>query len=165
MYELIVVGTVDGAGALFDRVEKFLKEANAQNVKSEKMGKKLLAYKIAKQAEGEYFLFNFDADPAEILGLDRKLRLEQEAVLRHLLIKTKPAKAKKASKAKEVKVESQSEKKEEPKVEIKPKVTVTTRPPAPRAAGEVGQAKATTSKKVTKPVKSKPVKKGTSKKK
>ncbi|MDO8486851.1 MAG: 30S ribosomal protein S6 [Candidatus Curtissbacteria bacterium] len=153
MYELIVVGTVDGAAALFERVEKFLKEANAQNVKSEKMGKKPLAYKIAKQTEAEYFLFNFDADPAEILALDRKIRLEQEAVLRHLLIKVKPqrkSKSKVPPGGRAGKVESpadtkalagrQSEKKEEPKVEVKPKVTVTT--------------KVTTSKKEAKPVKS-----------
>lgn len=143
MYELIVVGTVDGASALFDRVEKFLKEAGAQNVKSEKMGKKLLAYKIAKQTEGEYFLFNFDADPAEILGLDRKLRLEQEAVLRHLLIKTKAIKVSKARKV--LKAEIRTEVKEpevkKTEVKIKPKVTVTT--------------KVTTSKKEAKPVKSK----------
>lgn len=142
MYELVVVGTVDGAGALFDRVENFLKEANAQNVKSEKMGKKLLAYKIAKQTEGEYFLFNFDADPAQILGLDRKLRLEQEAVLRHLLIKTKAIKASKARKVlkAEVKPEVKEPEVKKTEVKIKPKVTVTT--------------KVTTSKKEAKPVKS-----------
>lgn len=164
MYELIVVGTVDGAAALFDRVEKFLKEANAQNVKAEKMGKKLLAYKIAKQTEAEYMLFNFDADPAQILGLDRKLRLEQEAVLRHLLIKTKAIKVSKVRKVQKDKSTEETKKEEAPKAEVKPKVTVTTRPSAPRAAGEVGQAKVTTSKKAIKPVKSKPVKKGTSKK-
>ncbi len=129
MYELIVVGTVDGAAALFDRVEKFLKEANAQNVKSEKMGKKLLAYKIAKQTEGEYFLFNFDADPSEILGLDRKIRLEQEAVLRHLLIKTKTIKVSKARKVlkAEVKPVVKEPEAEKTGVKIKPKVTVTTK--------------------------------------
>ncbi len=140
MYELMVVGTVDGAAALFEKVEKFLKEASAQNVKSEKMGKKLLAYKIAKQTEAEYFLFNFDADPSEILQLDRKIRLEQEGVLRHLLIKTKPIRAKKVSRLAKVK-----ETVEEPKVEkvkAAPKVTVTTKVSAP-------------SKKEAKPVKSK----------
>lgn len=163
MYELMVVGSVDGAASLFEKVEKFLKEAEASNLKSEKMGKKNLAYPIKKQTEAEYFLFNFDAPPSQILQLDRKIRLEQEAVLRHLLIKTKPVRESK----KKVKVESQSEKKEEPKIEAKPKVTVTTRPPATKAppdfelkkssragAGEVGQAKITTSKKEAKPVKS-----------
>jgi hypothetical protein len=113
------------------------------------MGKKPLAYKIAKQTEAEYFLFNFDANPVEILTLDRKLRLEQEAVLRHLLIKTKPVKESKKAK---VKVESlfqngnvSSEKKEEAsKIEAKPKVTVTTK------VTTKPQAKVTTKKKVAK---------------
>jgi len=150
MYELIVVGKVEGAVSLFERVEKFLKEASAENVKGEKMGKKTLAYPIAKSTEGEYFLFNFDAAGAEILGIDRKLKLEQAEVLRYLLIKTKPVRESKRQRVKGVKVESKSEEKEELKVEVKPKVTVTT--------------KVMASKKVADPVKSKAVKKGTSKK-
>ncbi len=148
MYELMVVGSVDGAASLFEKVEKFLKEAEAINVKAEKMGKKNLAYPIKKQTEAEYFLFNFDAEPAQILQLDRKIRLEQEAVLRHLLIKAKPIRVKKTSKVAKAPEEPKVD--QEPKVEVKPKVTVTT--------------KVTTSKKETKPVKSKAVKKGTTKK-
>ncbi|MEX2028123.1 MAG: 30S ribosomal protein S6 [Candidatus Curtissbacteria bacterium] len=161
MYELMVVGTVDGAAALFEKVEKFLKEASVQNLKTEKMGKKTLAYPIAKQTEAEYFLFNFDADSSEILQLDRKIRLEQEAVLRHILIKTKPLRAKKASKV--AKVPESAKVVEEPKVEVKPKVTVTTRPSATKAAGVVGQAKITskpTAAKKTKPATKATVKKG-----
>lgn len=148
MYELMVVSTTDGAAALFEKVEKFLKEASAQNVKSEKMGKKPLAYSIAKQMEAEYFLFNFDADPSEILRLDRKIRLEQEGVLRYLLIKTKVPKVSKARKIAKAEVKSEVKERE---IEVKPKVTVTTKVSA-------------TSKKATKPVKSKPAKKGLSKK-
>lgn len=125
MYELMVVSTTDGATTLFEKVEKFLKEASAQNLKSEKMGKKTLAYTIAKQTEAEYFLFSFDADPSEILQLDRKIRLEQEAVLRHILIKVKPARAKKAHKV--AKAPEVAEVVEELESEVKPKVTVTTK--------------------------------------
>lgn len=162
MYELVIVGTVDGAAALFEKVEKFLKEASAQNVKSEKMGKKVLAYPIAKQTEAEYMLFNFDADPSEILQLDRKIRLEQETVLRHLLIKVKPTRAKKASRLAKVK-----ETVEEPKVEKAKaalKVTVTTTSNVAKAKSNLASAKVATSKKTIKPVKSKAAKKGTSKK-
>ncbi len=91
-YELMLVvnstGDVDPA---ISRVEKSLKDANATAIKISKLGKKNLAYPIAKQNEGEYVLLNFEAG-GEVVGvINKKLRLEQEAVLRYLIIKAKPS--------------------------------------------------------------------------
>lgn len=98
MYELMVIGRAEDADSLFTKIEKMVKDVSASNVTSQKMGKKLLAYPIKKQAEAEYFIFNFEA-PGEAVGqISEGLRLEQEAVLRYMIITTKSAKAKKASK-------------------------------------------------------------------
>lgn len=69
------------------RVKKILEEASAANLKVERMGKKLLAYPIAKQTEGEYLLFNFEAEPQAVFEISSALRLEQEQVLRYLLVR------------------------------------------------------------------------------
>lgn len=86
MYELMVIGNPktdpEGFGAW---VKKILEGANATNLKVERMGKKLLAYPIAKQTEGEYLVFNFEAEPQVILEISSALRLEQEQVLRYLI--------------------------------------------------------------------------------
>lgn len=124
MYELMVISKTESASEVFDKIAKFLKDADAQVVKSEKLGKKTLAYPIAKQTEGEYFLYSFEADSQVLKGLSDKIRLEQEAILRHLLIKaTKPRKeSKRPSFAK-----ASEDKHVEEEVKVKPTVTVTTK--------------------------------------
>lgn len=140
MYELMVIGTLEGASALFEKVEKFLNEAEVFNLKSERLGKKLLAYPIAKQTEAEYFLFNFDAPGSAVLQISNKLRLEQETVLRYLLIKAKVSK--------EAKVLRVTKEEEGETVKSKPKVIVTTKP------SSVKVKTAVSSKKVKKTIKS-----------
>lgn len=118
-YELMVVGRLDGADSLFTKVEKLVKAANASSVSTQKMGKKVLAYPIAKQTDGEYFLFNFEAPGEAVLAISEGLRLEQEAVLRYMVVKTKETKGPKESKetkepdvVKKVRVETKVEKEE-----------------------------------------------------
>lgn len=120
MYELMIVSTIKGSEGLLSRVEKTLKDADALNLKIEKMGKKQLAYPIKKHAEAEYFLLNFDMEGSALKGVSDMLRFEQEDVLRYIILTVK---ARKASKRKNV------QKVEEVKVEEKekPKVTVTTK--------------------------------------
>jgi ribosomal protein S6 len=90
MYELIVVGRADGdADSLFTRIEKMIKDGNASSVVSQKMGKKPLGYPIRKQTEAEYFLFSFDAAGDIVAAISQNLKLEQEDVLRYLIVKTK----------------------------------------------------------------------------
>lgn len=86
MYELMVVGSgkIDPE-EMTGRVKKILEEVSVANLQIEKLGKKLLAYPIAKQTEGEYLLFNFEVEPAAVAGITSALRLEQEKILRYLL--------------------------------------------------------------------------------
>lgn len=139
----MIIAKIDSSEEIFGKVEKFLKDIKAESLKTERLGKKLLAYPIAKQTEAEYFLYNFDADSQAIKSLSDKLRLEQEAILRHLLLKV--AKPRKASKRHSVQTAVVQE---EVKDETKPKVTVTTK--SSRVKVKAGDA----SKKEKKTVKS-----------
>src|SRR5579872_5582832 len=123
MYELMVVGKVSSADELFKKVEKMIKDANASSVTSVKMGKKTLAFPINKQTEAEYFLFNFEAAGEAISGISDALRLDQEAVLRYMILATKAAKPSKVSKTPKVEAK-QVEESQEPKVEKKVTATV-----------------------------------------
>src|SRR3989338_7273608 len=87
-YELMVVTTaVSSTDPILAKIEKSVKEAEASNLKVEKLGKKVLAYPIAKQQEGEYVLFNFEAPPEAIDVISKMLRLEREAILRYLILR------------------------------------------------------------------------------
>lgn len=97
LYELLIVAnTKDGEG-VFGKVEKIVKDADSSNVKTTKLGKKNLAYPIAKQVEAEYFVVNFEAEGEAIGKITTKLRLEQESILRYLLSKTKASKVTKGA--------------------------------------------------------------------
>ena len=120
MYELMVVAVSQNADTLLSRVEKIIKEADAKDVKVERLGRKKLAYDIKKHSEGEFFLLDFNAEAESIRGISDKLRLEQEDLLRHLLIVKKEQRGRKKS----------GKKLEEARIleeEKKPKVTVVTR--------------------------------------
>lgn len=127
MYELMVIAKSDLAQAISAKVEKFLKEAEAASVKVENLGKKTLAYAIAKQTEGEYFLYNFEAEGKNLKALSDKLRLEQEGILRHLLIKVAKVSQAKRHKGNKSATKVEVEEKKEEEVKAKPTVTVTTR--------------------------------------
>lgn len=120
MYELMVVGRTDSADSLFSKVEQMIKDANASSVSVEKMGKKQLAYPIKKQTEGEYFLFHFEAEGAAANSIADVLRLEQETVLRYMLLKADV----KVAKTKGLKADVAAVKEEEPKEEKKAVKTV-----------------------------------------
>ena len=86
----MVIGNVKvDSDQLLSRMQKMLSEVGASAVRVDKLGRKLLAYPIAKQTEGEYLVFNFEAEGRAISEIDQKLRLEQENVLRYLIVKQK----------------------------------------------------------------------------
>lgn len=118
-YELMLVATVDRADQLLSRVEKSLKEADASGVRVDRFGKKQLAYSINKQKDAVYFVLNFELAGEAVKSIWDKLRLEQEDLLRYLLLKkeTKKFKGKKADKVLEVSKVSHQ-------IKEKPKVTV-----------------------------------------
>ena len=150
-YELMaVINPKADADATAKKIEKFIEDAKAQNVKVEKLGRKELAYPIKKQKEADYFLFSFDAEGEGIKGIGDKIRLEQEAVLRYLVIAKKAKEL--AQKQKKV---AQQEEEKSAKVTVK---TVT----SPKT---IAQDKKTPAKgKETKVVKAKTKVKGKKKK-
>ena len=114
-YELMaVLNPKADTDATAKKIEKFITDAQAQSVKVEKLGRKELAYPIKKQKEADYFLFYFDGSGDGLKGIGDKIRLEQEAVLRYLVI---------VKKAKEI---AQKQKKAKEEEEKRTKVTVKT---------------------------------------
>lgn len=101
-YEMMILISPKGEiDPILSRVEKSLKDVNATSVKINKLGKKMLAYPIAKQTEGEYVVVNFEAGGEAVGAISKRLQLEQEAILRYLIIKVK--KREKESKSRRVK--------------------------------------------------------------
>jgi len=87
-YELmLVVSPKSEVDPIVAKVEKSLKDTSATAVKIEKLGKKTLSYPIARQNEGEYVVVNFEAGGEAVGAISKILRLEQEAILRYLIIK------------------------------------------------------------------------------
>lgn len=92
-YELMLVAKVEGAESLMSLCEKNVKEASS-DVRVTKLGRKNLAYPISGQSEAEYYVLNFSAQGDAIRNITSKLRLEQETLLRYLIIRTKESQAK-----------------------------------------------------------------------
>lgn len=99
-YELVLVLKPDITGEeskkLIDSIKSWLGKAE---VELKELGKKALAYQIKKQREGIYFLLDVSfTDETVIPGdLDKKL-LEQDSLLRHLLVRKEIKKEVKRSK-------------------------------------------------------------------
>lgn len=147
MYELLIVAKISESDGLVGRVEKALKSASAVDVKVSKLGKKNLAYNIKKQTEAEYTVINFNGEGTVIGEISEMLRLEQDALLRHIIVKQKIRKLRKKVMVREEKVEVKREEK-------KPQVTVVTKKAAEaKSANVTKSAKVEVSVKVTKGVK------------
>ncbi|MBI2594229.1 30S ribosomal protein S6, partial [Candidatus Curtissbacteria bacterium] len=117
LYELMLIASPKADSKnLIGEVEKTIKNADGSAVKVENLGKKNLAYPIVKEDEGEYFVFNFEAPPDAVKKISDKLRLEREALLRYLIIKSQVGK-------REKRVRVQEPTPQPPKVTVK---TVTT---------------------------------------
>ena len=164
-YELMLVASAEKADQLLTRVEKSLKELGAAGIKVDRLGKKVLAYPIKKHADGVYFLVDFEAGTEAIKPFSDKLRLEQEDLLRYLLLKKEQISTKKSKRAKSVEASQAQEKEETPTT--KPKVTVVTKT---KVSAKVEKKKVTSSfathdAKALRAKKASTVKKGTKEKK
>lgn len=67
--------------SLLDNIKK-----NITIKKEDLWGERVLAYPIKKHTKGFYAHFEIEADPKDIKGLDKSLKLEED-VLRYLLIR------------------------------------------------------------------------------
>src|SRR3989344_1397747 len=120
MYELMLVTAPSlETDTIIGKVGKIITENQGNGIKTERLGRKKLAYPIQKQVEAEYILVNFEAPTSAIIPISKKLRMEEEDLLRFLLVKSNPKATKAGSK---VKIEEEKEEEEK-----KPKVTVVTK--------------------------------------
>lgn len=105
MYELMVIGRGKvQSDTLVGLIDRTLREVSATGVKVDRLGKKVLAYPIAGQTEGEYILFNFDAEGAAIAQIAGKLKLAEDEILRYLITKVRETKGYRNKGTGEVKV-------------------------------------------------------------
>ncbi len=66
-------------------VEKIIKTSGAESVRYENIGKKVLAYSIAKQKEGFYVNYEFTIHPAKITEIKNQLK-HRDNILRFMII-------------------------------------------------------------------------------
>ncbi len=68
------------------KIEKMLKKGGSEIEKSDKWGKRRLAYPIKKEASGYYCLFYFKGEADQVKEYNRVLRISDE-VLRHTIFR------------------------------------------------------------------------------
>ena len=67
------------------KVTETLEGNGGKLVKTDVWGKKHLAYKIEKHAEGYYIVYEFETIPSQITLIEKSLKLNKD-ILRYLLI-------------------------------------------------------------------------------
>lgn len=72
--------------AVVTKFDSLLTSNGATIEKTDKWGKKRLAYPIQDFNDGHYVLVTFSADPAAVKELDRVMKITDE-ILRHMIIK------------------------------------------------------------------------------
>ena len=75
----------EGLKSLEDKYTKMINK-NGKVESVENMGLKTLAYEIKKNKEATYLLFNFEAEPAFIVELERNYRITDE-ILKFIVVK------------------------------------------------------------------------------
>lgn len=75
-----------GRKALLDSITKKITGAEGKLKKEDLWGQRPLAYPIKRQTSGYFAHFEIEADPRNVKGLDKILKLEED-VLRYLLIR------------------------------------------------------------------------------
>ncbi len=114
-YELMLVATVNNGDSLLTRVEKAIREKEVRDIKVDNLGKKTLAYPIKKNTDAHYFVLNFAAEAESIKPISDMLKLEQEELLRYMIVKRRE---------KDLRIRPKKVSGEEKGEKAKPKVTV-----------------------------------------
>ena len=90
LYDLVFLIVPDkdeqGAAAVVEEFRKLLVDLGAAIEKDESMGRRRLAYQIAKKGEATYHNFLFRADSKTVAELQRKMKLS-ESILRYLTVR------------------------------------------------------------------------------
>ncbi len=108
LYEMMFFTRPDLGDDIIDKkiaiVDKIIKDSKGEIQKTEKWGRKELAYEVNKQKEGYYILMQFTADSAALKEMERKMRLDEDIYrFMTLRIDDMVKKIEKAKKAKEAK--------------------------------------------------------------
>lgn len=85
-YDLTLVART-GEGVV-EKIEKVIKALGGKVGKTAELGRKPLAYHIAKAGEGHYLALSLELPKEAVVQLQRKLAVDKE-LLRHLLLKAK----------------------------------------------------------------------------
>ena len=72
--------------AVMKRIETTIAEGGGKVDNVDEWGKRKLAYEINGLTVGDYTLVNFHADPQNVAGLGRVVRIN-DAVVRHMIVK------------------------------------------------------------------------------
>lgn len=92
-YELLyIVGTQytdTEISAIQEKILELLKNAGANVLRNENLGKIRLAYPIKKIRHGSYILVHFDVDAVGLIDLNRRLALRDD-ILRHTILERAP---------------------------------------------------------------------------
>lgn len=91
MYIIPTTLTEEAVGTVEKNVADLLAKAGATVDKTVRLGKFRLAYPIEGQRHGHYVLARFKAEPAAVTVINDALRLTQDKVLRHLILKAEEA--------------------------------------------------------------------------
>lgn len=76
----------DQVPTISEQVKKFIGEFGGTDVRETLLGKKKLAYPIKKTRNGHYVVVNFEMDGSKVNALDAKIRTQENAIIRYLLI-------------------------------------------------------------------------------
>lgn len=68
-----------------EKISRFIAKSGGEVVKTEKWGKKRLAYKVRKNRFGIYLNIYHTSDPAKMAGLENEYRL-YDPIIKHLLV-------------------------------------------------------------------------------
>lgn len=80
----------DSVDAVAKKVDDQIAGVGGTVEKTEKRGRKRLAYEVKDFKDGFYVLTEFKADPAQIVELERLFRLNDD-VIRHLIVRPEEA--------------------------------------------------------------------------
>jgi|SRR5579875_3833575 len=76
----------DEMDKLITQMEGYVTGAGGKLEKSEKMGRRRLAYRIQRYREGFYVLFIFEGEPAAVTELERRMRVT-DAIIKFLTVR------------------------------------------------------------------------------
>ena len=90
VYEIVFIvdpnATDDEVTRLSENLQQIITDQGGKVTKAESMGRRQLAYRIGRQTEGMFMLFEVEGSGREIAELERRMRVSDQ-VLRYLTVR------------------------------------------------------------------------------